>query len=344
MHTEISLPTDRAVRKAAKLLQSGEIVAFPTETVYGLGANALDQQAVKKIFAAKERPADNPLIVHVANAGAAEALCHVTADARRLMDAFWPGPLTLLLFKKPIIPDVTNAGLTSVAVRMPDHPVALKLLNVCGLPVAAPSANRSGRPSPTTAKHVLEDLGGRIPMILDGGACRVGLESTVLDMTGETPAIMRPGGVTSEMLSAVMPGVCVAETAMRPLRSGETAVSPGMRHTHYAPKGKLTLVEGEPERVEAVCKRLYQEAVSRGETACLLVVNERMPVYGGYSAYAIGSVKAPETIARSLFAALRKMDEDTVQVILCEAVDTAGIGLAVMNRLRRAASFRVVKA
>ncbi|MBN1776591.1 MAG: threonylcarbamoyl-AMP synthase [Clostridiales bacterium] len=344
MHTQISPPTERTVRRAAKLLQAGELVAFPTETVYGLGANALDARAVGRIFSAKNRPADNPLIVHVASPVAAEELCHVTNDARRLMEAFWPGPLTLLLQKKPVIPEITNAGLSSVAVRMPDHPVALRLLEACGLPVAAPSANRSGRPSPTTARHVLDDLRGLIPLILDGGACKVGLESTVLDMTGETPAILRPGGVTPEMLASVLPGVRVAETAMRPLLDGETAKSPGMRHAHYSPKGRLTLVEGEPDAVEAACKRLYREAEADGKKACLLVAQERLPAYAGYDTHTLGSLRAPETIAQTLFAALREMDETGVEIILCEAVETSGIGLAVMNRLRRAANFHIIRA
>ena len=318
-------------------------MAFPTETVYGLGANALDAQAVGKIFTAKGRPADNPLIVHVAAPEAAEELCHVTPEARRLMTAFWPGPLTLLLPKKPVIPAVTNAGLQSVAVRMPDHPVALGLLKACGLPIAAPSANRSGRPSPTTAQHVLEDLGGMIPLILDGGPCKVGLESTVLNLAGEHPAIVRPGGITPEMLRAVLPDVQVDDAVMRPLRSGEVAVSPGMRHRHYAPRGRLTLVQGEAVNTEAACKRLYREAEARGETVCLLVAAERQPRFAGLDTVVLGSLNAPETIAHSLFAALRQMDEMQVDVILCEAMDTAGIGLAIMNRLNRAAAFRVEK-
>ncbi len=344
MRTKVSLPTDAAILAAAKLLQNGEVVAFPTETVYGLGANALDAQAVRKIFEIKGRPADNPLIVHVANPDAAEALCFVTPEAHRLMDCFWPGPLTLLLPKKPAVPAVTNAGLKSVAVRMPDHPVALKLLRAAGVPVAAPSANRSGRPSPTTAQHVLDDLDGSIPMVLDGGTCKVGLESTVLDMTGLHPQIVRPGCVTREMLLPALPDVDLADSAMRPLRENETAVSPGMAHRHYAPQGKLTLVGGEPERVEAVCKRLYQAAAARGEAVCLLITQERLPRYEGYDTFVLGSLSAPETIARSLFTALRRMDELGVTVILCEAMDTAGIGLAIMNRLYRAASFRLIQA
>jgi L-threonylcarbamoyladenylate synthase len=344
VHTKICLPTDDAIGEAAKLLQGGEVVAFPTETVYGLGANALDEQAVRKIFAVKGRPTDNPLIVHVASPEAAEDLCHVTPEARLLMRRFWPGPLTLLLPKKPIIPAVTNAGLSSVAVRMPDHPVALKLLQACGVPVAAPSANRSGRPSPTTAQHVLEDLDGAIPMILDGGECKVGLESTVLDLTGPHPAIVRPGYVTREMLSLALPDVQVADSAMRPLRRDETAVSPGMRHRHYAPKGELTLVGGEADRVEAACKRLYREAESRGARACLLIADERRATYEGFNTCILGCLSQPETIAHTLFTALRRMDELGVEVILCEMMDASGIGLAIMNRLYRAASFRVIQA
>lgn len=344
MRTHVLPPTDEAIARAAELIRAGGLVAFPTETVYGLGANALNADAVKRIFAAKDRPADNPLIVHVACPAAAEELCFITPDANALMRAFWPGPLTLLLKKKPLIPAVTNAGLSSVAVRMPDHPVALRFLAACGLPVAAPSANRSGRPSPTTAQHVLYDMDGRIPLILDGGSCRVGLESTVLDLTGDRPAIVRPGGVTPEMLSAVLPGVRVAETAMRPLQSGEIALSPGMRHRHYAPEGRLTLVSGEPDKVEAACKRLYREAETRGETVRVLIAAERQAQYDGYRTYVLGSLKEPETIARSLFTALRGMDEAKVQTILCEAVDAEGIGLAIMNRLVRAAAFRVVNA
>lgn len=343
METEVLFPTDAAIAKAAKLIQSGETVAFPTETVYGLGANALDARAVQKIFQAKNRPADNPLIVHVKSPEAAEDFCHVTPEAKKLMAAFWPGPLTLLLPKKPVIPAVTNAGLASVAVRMPDHPVALKLIRACGVPIAAPSANRSGRPSPTTAQHVLEDLDGIIPMILDGGACRVGLESTVLNLAGETPAIVRPGGVTPEMLRAVLPGVQVADAVMRPLHEGEVAVSPGMRHRHYAPKGRLTLIQGGAEQAEAACKRLYREAEARGETVCLLVFKERLAHYEGFRAVVLGSLREPETIAHTLFAALRQMDDDGVDTILCEAMDTQGIGLAIMNRLNRAAAFHVLK-
>ena len=212
---------EQTLTQASALLRQGRVVAFPTETVYGLGANALNEAAVRAIFAAKERPADNPLIVHVADRSQLTGLCEVTEAAEKLMDAFWPGPLTMLLKKTEKIPAVTTAGLPSVAVRCPNHPVALALLRKCGLPTAAPSANRSGRPSPTTARHVYEDMTGRIPLILDGGPCQVGVESTVIDVTGSVPRVLRPGGVTPEMIAAAAGAVEVDGAVMRPLREGE---------------------------------------------------------------------------------------------------------------------------
>ena len=344
MITRVCKPTEDAIAEAARLLQAGELVAFPTETVYGLGANALDAAAVPRIYAAKGRPSDNPLIVHVGTFEAVEPLCTVSDASRRLMERFWPGPLTLLMPKKPIIPTVTNAGLPSVAIRMPNHPVALAMLRACRVPIAAPSANTSGRPSPTTAQHVLDDLNGKLPLILDGGACAVGLESTVVDMTAETPTIVRPGGITLEMLSTVLPDVRVADSVMRPLRKGEKAVSPGMMYRHYAPKGQLTLVKGSPEAVRRVCGELYRRAISDGQTARMLIFEERAPLYEGFDALTIGSLARPETIAQELFAALRRMDDEGVQAMFCEAVDTHGVGLAIMNRLCRAAAFRVLDA
>ena len=343
METKLSEPTPQALKEAADLIRSGELVAFPTETVYGLGANALDAVAVAKIFVAKGRPNDNPLIVHVPSPEAAEPLCYVDARAQSLMQAFWPGPLTLLMPKKPVIPEATNAGLPSVAIRLPSHPVAQAFLRACGVPVAAPSANLSGRPSPTTAQHVLQDLNGRVPLILDGGPCEVGLESTVLDLTTEVPTIVRPGGVTKEMLLKLLPEVNVAPSVMRPLAKGEKAVSPGMMYRHYAPKGQLTLVKGAPENVRTACLRLYREAEARGEKACILSMREHEAWYEGCDTQPIGSLAQPETVAHTLFSALRRMDEQNVQTILCEAVDTRGIGLAIMNRMCRAAAFHVME-
>jgi L-threonylcarbamoyladenylate synthase len=339
METRCLLPTDEAIQYAASLLKKGELVAFPTETVYGLGADALNEKAVLKIFEAKERPADNPLIVHIAEREELLPLCHPNEKAMKLMDAFWPGPLTLLLKKTAAVPEVTTAGLDTVAVRMPSHPVARALIKACGCPVAAPSANRSGRPSPTKAMHVMEDMAGRIPLILDGGPCNVGLESTVVDMTREIPLVLRPGGVTPEMLIHVLGPVETAKSILAPLQPGEAAPSPGMRHRHYAPRGMLTLVSGRPENVIAACTRLYDESVRDGKPACILALSEHLTAYGERHVQDIGSLRRPKEVAARLFDVLRIMDREEIKSIFSEVVEANGLGLAIMNRLGRAASF-----
>jgi L-threonylcarbamoyladenylate synthase len=339
METRCLLPTDEAIQYAASLLKKGELVAFPTETVYGLGADALNEKAVLSIFAAKERPADNPLIVHVTERGDLLPLCHPNEKALKLMDAFWPGPLTLLMEKTAAVPNVTTAGLDTVAIRMPSHPVARALLKACGCPVAAPSANRSGRPSPTKAMHVMEDMADRIPLILDGGPCDVGLESTVVDMTGEIPLVLRPGGVTPEMLAYVVGPVKTARSILAPLAPGEDAPSPGMRHRHYAPKGMLTLVSGRPENVMGACKRLYDDSVRDGRPACILSLTEHQAAYGARYVQDIGSMYCPQEVAARLFDVLRSMDREGITDIFSEVVEANGLGLAIMNRLGRAASF-----
>ncbi len=328
--------TEQALKEAAAIIKAGGLVAFPTETVYGLGANALDTDAVEKIFEAKQRPQDNPLIVHIADPKEAQALCIVTETAKKLMAAFFPGPLTLLMKKKPIIPDLTTAGLDSVGIRMPNHPVALALIKEAGLPIAAPSANRSGKPSPTSAQHVLTDMQGRIPMILDGGDCQVGVESTVLDTTSDPPTILRPGGITREMLLTVLPCVNIADSIMRPLRPDEKALSPGMRYKHYSPEGALTLVEG--ERALEAMARLYDNSSS----ACLFAFEEDLPFLCDRYCLSLGSRNTPEEMASRLFAHLRRMDDEGIRHIYCVTIDTSGIGLAVMNRLGRAAGFHFV--
>lgn len=344
MITEILPSTAEALEKASALLAAGELVAFPTETVYGLGANALSEASVRAIFAAKGRPADNPLIVHVPSVEDAEPLCHISEEARALMSAFCPGPLTLLLPKKECIPAAVNAGLASVAIRIPSHPVAQALLRSCQLPIAAPSANTSGKPSPTAAAHVYEDLHGRIPLILDGGACEVGLESTVLDMTSTPPTVLRPGGITPEMLLLVLPEIRVADSVLRPLREGERALSPGMMYRHYAPGGQLWLVKGTKENVCSCCLQRYRQAIAAGKTACILAFEEHLPFYEGARTLSIGSKRAPETIAKSLFRVLRQIDAEKVDMIFSEVPEPTGIGLAIMNRLSRAASFQLVDA
>ncbi len=324
---------EQALEQAAELLRQGQVVAFPTETVYGLGANALDEAAVRAIFAAKERPADNPLIVHVAERSQLMGLCEVTQAAEKLMDAFWPGPLTMLLKKTERIPAVTTAGLPSVAVRCPRHPAALALLKQCGLPIAAPSANRSGRPSPTSAQHVYEDMQGRIPLILDGGPCQVGVESTVVDLTGELPCVLRPGAVTAEDIATVVGECTVAGSVMRPLKEGESAPSPGMRHRHYAPKAKMTVYIGTDQAVaKAICAR-YDTA----ENAAILAHTAAMPLYGGRRVFDLGDT--PEESAHLLFQRLREMDEAGCALILAQGWQPEGRALAVMNRMARAAAF-----
>ena len=336
MDTQCLAAGTESIRQAAALLQAGQVVAFPTETVYGLGANAMDENAVRAIFAAKERPADNPLIVHVARREQLEGLCRVTDTARKLMDAYWPGPLTMLLMKTRRVPDVTTAGLPSVAVRCPRHPVALAMLEACALPIAAPSANRSGRPSPTTARHVLEDMQGRIPLILDGGDCQVGVESTVVDLTKDVPCVLRPGAVTPADIARVAGSCTVAPSVMRPLQEGESAPSPGMRHRHYAPRAPMTVYIGSDESVaQAICAR-YDAA----ENAVILAHAGALPLYGRRRVYSLGAT--PREGARLLFQRLREMDETGCSLILSQGWEPEGDALAVMNRMARAAAFDVV--
>ena len=344
MRTQVlNAESPEAVELAARLLAEGQLTAFPTETVYGLGANALDREAVLSIFAAKGRPADNPLIVHIWNRDQLEGLCTIPEGAEQLMDAFWPGPLTMLFPRTDRIPDEVTAGLPTVAIRMPSMPCTRELLRVCGLPVAAPSANRSGRPSPTTAAHVLEDMDGRIPLILDGGECQVGLESTVLDLTHGTPTILRPGGITREMIAAELHReVALAGSILRPLQPDEKALSPGMRYKHYAPKGQVTLVEGAEESVvRALRERCLRDRES-GKKSCVLCFTEHMQELADCDPHDIGSRTDDAQVAHRLFDTLRRLDQEGMETIYSEVVPPEGVGLAVMNRLGRAAAFRKI--
>ena len=345
METKVLSPDPAAFALASDLLRRGGLVAFPTETVYGLGADALNRDAVLSIFAAKGRPADNPLIVHIHDRSQLNDLCEIPPLAEPLMDAFWPGPLTLLFVRKPVVPPEVTAGLPTVAIRMPSHPVAAAMLRACNLPVAAPSANTSGRPSPTAAAHVLEDMNGKIPLILDGGPCDVGLESTVLDLCHGRPTILRPGGVTKEMLESVLgQEVLLAGSILRPLGENEVALSPGMRYKHYAPKGTVTLVEGPEERTVPLLRRLCLEQLREGKKACVLCFSEHVEALAGCDPHDIGSVSSPDEIARRRFDTLRRLDDEGMEAVFSEVVPPEGIGLAVMNRLGRAAAFRTVRA
>ncbi len=338
--TELLPVTPEALAQAGALIRSGELVAFPTETVYGLGANALDADAVKRIFEAKGRPGDNPLIVHVSALKQIGPLISVEPSplARALMDAYWPGPMTLIFPKSALVPPAVTAGLDTVAIRFPAHPAARALIDAARRPVAAPSANRSGRPSPTTAAHVLADMDGRIPMILDGGPCAVGLESTVIDMTGDVPRILRPGGVTPEMIEAVCGAARVDEAVMRPLREGERPRSPGMKYRHYAPRGSLTVVQGDEAAVTERIKQLYDAAEG---TPLILALERHLPAYGDRRALSLGRDAAG--MARALFDALRQADDLGADALFSEAVPADGLGLAVMNRLGRAAAFHIIE-
>ncbi|MBB6283080.1 L-threonylcarbamoyladenylate synthase [Geobacillus subterraneus] len=326
------------IQEAAEWLRAGEVVAFPTETVYGLGADAANTAAVDKIFAAKGRPSDNPLIVHVANVVQVEAIvAAIPPVAKTLMERFWPGPLTLVLPKRAgTVSERVTANLPTVAVRMPDHPLALALIEASGLALAAPSANRSGKPSPTTAAHVLADLNGRIAGVIDGGPTGIGVESTVLDCSGEVPTILRPGGVTKEALSEAIGRV---EEAIGIGDEQTAPKAPGMKYTHYAPKAPLWIVAGPP----SLLQRLVDESRAGGKTVGVLTTEENKSRYAADAVMACGTRRELETVAHRLYDTLRQFDETGVDLIYSEAFPEEGIGVAIMNRLRKAAGGRVIR-
>lgn len=329
------------LQQAADLLQEGQVVAFPTETVYGLGANALSSAAVQKIFEAKGRPSDNPLIVHIANKEELMTLVsEVPEKANALMEAFWPGPLTMIFPRKEgIAPEVT-AGLDTVGIRMPDHPVALALISRAGLPIAAPSANRSGRPSPTTAKHVEEDLEGRIAGIVDGGATGVGVESTVLDVTVDPPMILRPGGVTKEELEQVIGTVSVDPGLSL---EHEQPKSPGMKYQHYAPQGEMWIIKANTveQQIQAI-QDWVRRAKENQQKVGVLATEESKDSYPQADYVVVcGSRSNPASTAHHLYDALRSFDHQKVDAIFAESFPSEGVGLAIMNRLIKAAGHRI---
>ncbi|MFZ5652508.1 MAG: L-threonylcarbamoyladenylate synthase [Bacillota bacterium] len=337
-------PDPETIRQAGLILRRGGLVAFPTETVYGLGANALDSEAVKGIFTAKGRPQDNPLIVHVADLEAVyEYAGHVPPMAWRLMKEFWPGPFTLILEGNGKICGPASAGLSTIAFRMPDHPVALALIREAGVPVAAPSANVSGRPSPTTAGHVISDLQGKIDVILDGGAAGMGVESTVLDVTGDIPVILRPGGVTPEQITRVVGPVDRDASLEDHGAAPASPRSPGMKYRHYAPTAPLVLVEGWHPGVVLEIQRLAREYVLQGKKVGVLCRSGNCGQYQGVVVITAGAEDDHASVAAELYGALRRFEATGVDVILAEGVEDRGMGMAVANRLRRAAGGRVVK-
>lgn len=333
------------LKEAADLLKNGGLVAFPTETVYGLGADGLNQDAARRIYAAKGRPSDNPLILHIADFN---ALSRLTVDCpengRKLAEAFWPGPLTLIFKKSKIVPYSTTGGLETVAIRMPSHPVAYELIRSSGVYVAAPSANLSGRPSPTRAEHVEEDMDGRIEMIIDGGQVTIGLESTIVDVTGPIPAILRPGFITAPMLEKVI-GKVVYDRAVlaRAALPGIIPKAPGMKYKHYAPKGELTIFEGNTDNVIRAINTAAAAKISEGYKVGIIATDETVHGYTDGIVKTIGTRKDEETIARGLFGILRAFDSEGAEYIYTESFQDNRLGQAIMNRLLKAAGYHIEK-
>lgn len=335
-------PDPKALAEAGEILRRGGLVAFPTETVYGLGGDAMNPEAARKIYAAKGRPSDNPLIVHIAEFEALQEIVReVSKEAKRIMEAFWPGPLTLIFQKKDRVPMQTTGGLSTVAVRMPSNRIAAGLIRAEGGFVAAPSANVSGRPSTTTAAHVMEDLKGRIEMVLDGGQAVIGLESTIVDVSGERPVILRPGVITREMVEAVAGEVTVDPAVIAP-NSGIRPKAPGMKYRHYAPRAELIVVEGEPERVTERINTLAEEWERKGGRTGIIATEESRERYTRGLVKSVGSRLQEEQIAEHLYQVLREFDETDVTRIYSEAFGDAGIGDAIMNRLMKAAGQHVL--
>lgn len=335
--------SEKALQEAARILRTGGLVAFPTETVYGLGANAWDETAAGKIYAAKGRPSDNPLIVHISSIGELKPLVtNIPEVGRRLADAFWPGPLTMIFPKNGRVPDTTTGGLATVAVRMPGDAVARRLIALAGVPVAAPSANLSGRPSPTTAQHVWEDMKGRIEMILDGGPVGIGVESTIVDVSGTVPVLLRPGAVTLEMLKTVAKTVEIDAALGGKPDPDIRPKAPGMKYRHYAPKAELTLVEGEAGAVAAKINQLVKERMASGGRVGNICTEETRGNYPEGLLRSVGKRSQEETIAHNLFAVLRDFDDLQVDCIYSESFSREHLGYAIMNRLTKAAGYRMI--
>ena len=339
-------PDPVKIQAAAHIIQLGGLVAFPTETVYGLGADALNSAAVLALFEAKKRPLDNPPIVHVADPREVGRLVEeVPEKAAVLMERFWPGPLTLIFKRSSLVPLVTVAGLDTVAIRMPNHQVALELIKHSGCPIAAPSANLAGKPSPTNAQHVFEDLNGRIDCILDGGATKIGVESTVVDLSVDPPMLLRPGGTPFEALKKVIGDLRLhAFVEAEQELSIQQIRSPGMKHKHYAPKAEVILVEGNVAAVTAKVKELAESYRLKGEKVGILATDETQAAYKADVVKSLGSRFNLDVVAQNLFRLLREVDSEKVDVIIAEGVPSGGLGLAVMNRLRKASGYHIIKA
>lgn len=331
------------IGEAVRIIKNGGLVAFPTETVYGLGANGLDEEAVKKIFIAKGRPQDNPLILHVYSTDQVEDLVEeIPPVAKLCMDKFWPGPLTIILKKSPKVPDIISAGLDTVAIRMPENKIALEIIRLSNTPIAAPSANTSGKPSPTSARHVIEDLMGRIDMIVDGGDTGIGLESTVLDLSTDIPMILRPGGVTKEDLSKIIPNITIDSSI---IKEDEKLIpkSPGQKYRHYAPKAEMFVFSGQVDSIVEAIIVNTEKYTKEGKRVGIICTDETKDFYKEGVIISMGSRKNKETIARNLFNTLRTFDHLDVDIILAEGVDLSNLGIAIMNRMMKAASGKIIK-
>ena len=331
------------IQTAAKILQEGGLVAFPTETVYGLGGNGLDGMACEKIYIAKGRPSDNPLILHISEFEELNPIVReISPAAQKLMDAFWPGPLTMVFPKSDIVPEKATGGLDTVAVRFPNHPVARAIIKAAGLPIAAPSANSSGKPSPTRASHVEFDLNGKIDMIVDGGAAEWGLESTIVDVSGEVPMILRPGAVTKEMMEEVVGTVEIDPAILQKPAADLKPKAPGMKYTHYSPKAEVILVKGETTAVADEINRLAAEDMAHGLKTGVMATEETKDLYKADIVLSLGSRERPEEIGANLFKYLRKFDFLGAERVYSEVFSEEGEGMAIMNRLNKAAGYCVI--
>jgi L-threonylcarbamoyladenylate synthase len=331
------------IEEAGTVIREGGLVAFPTETVYGLGANALDEEAVKKIFVAKGRPQDNPLIVHVADFDLEPLVKNIPEVAIKLMESFWPGPLTIILEKSELIPDVTSAGLSSVGIRMPSNNISRELIRAAGVPIAAPSANISGRPSPTEASRCVEDLEGRVDFILGGGSCQVGLESTIVDCTSNPPCVLRPGGVTLDMLRKVDSAIYIDPAVMKKAEGNFKPKAPGMKYRHYAPKAPMKIVQGDLQKTIEIIKEIVQNSIDENKQVGILATEESIDKYPQGMVISLGSRMDVESIGKNLFEALRLFDDAGVDIILSEAFEEDGFGTAVMNRLKKSAGYDIIQ-
>lgn len=345
--TEVEQLNMDVINEAGAVIKRGGLVAFPTETVYGLGANGMDEEAAAKIYAAKGRPSDNPLILHISHISMLDDIVSdVPEAAKKLMDKFWPGPLTLVFNKKQEVPYGTTGGLDTVAVRFPAHKVALGIISAAGTPIAAPSANTSGRPSPTKASHVIEDMDGKIDMIVDGGDVGIGIESTIIDVTGEVPMILRPGYITRAMAEELVGQVAVDKVVIaktiEEIGGDYAPKAPGMKYRHYAPKAELTMFDGDIEKVVSEINRLSQSAQGEGKKVGIIATEETKDKYSVGKVVSIGTRKDEASIARGLYGILRDFDTMDVDVIYSETFYDDELGQAIMNRLIKAAGYRIV--